>query len=185
MQNSSRRSLVLAAAGLTLSAPAIAQSWPTRPIRLIVPYAPGGGTDVFARTLAEGLRPILGQPVLVENRAGANGIVGSEMVVRAEPDGQVFLVDTGSYVMNPYVMPSMPFQPLRDLIPVALLSRFPILLAASAATPYTTAAQLIAAARAAPGSIGFGTSDAAISYAGNLFARLAGIEMVEVSYRGA
>jgi tripartite-type tricarboxylate transporter receptor subunit TctC len=188
-----RRSLLLSGAvglvagtGLRCSARAQgARSWPQRPVRLLVPYAPGGGTDVFARALAEGLRPILGQPVLVENRAGANGVVGSEVVARAEPDGHLFLVDTGSHTLNPYVMPSLPYQTAPDFAPVALLSRFPMLHAAGAATPYTTVAELIAAARAAPWSIGFGTSDAAISYAGNLFARLAGIEMVEVSYRGA
>ena len=177
---------VLAAGGLPRPAPAqVARGWPQRPVRLLVPYAAGGGTDVFARALAEGLRPILGQPVLVENRAGANGVVGSEVVARAEPDGHLFLVDTGSHIMNPYVMPALPYQPLRDFAPVALLSRFPMLLAASAAAPYNTVAELIAAARAAPRSIGFGTSGAAISYAGNLFTRLAGVEMVEVSYRGA
>jgi tripartite-type tricarboxylate transporter receptor subunit TctC len=188
-----RRSLLLSGAvglvagtGLRCSARAQgARSWPQRPVRLLVPYAPGGGTDVFARALAEGLRPILGQPVLVENRAGANGVVGSEVVARAEPDGHLFLVDTGSHTLNPYVMPSLPYQTAPDFAPVALLSRFPMLHAAGAATPYTTVAELTAAARAAPWSIGFGTSDAAISYAGNLFARLAGIEMVEVSYRGA
>lgn len=180
-----RRSLLLAAPALAASGAARAQAWPQRPVRLIVPYAPGGGTDVFTRTLAEGLRPILGQPVLVENRAGANGIVGSEMVARAEPDGQVFLVDTGAHSMNPHVMAALPFQPLRDFAPVALLSRFPMLLAASAATPFTNVTQLIAAARAAPRTIGFGTTDAAISFAGNLFTRLANIEMVEVTYRGA
>jgi len=180
----SRRRLLLGTAAL-LPAPALAQAWPHRPIRLIVPYAPGGGTDVFARALAEGLRPLLGQPVLVENRAGANGVVGSEAVARAEPDGQVFLVDTGSHALNPYVMPSLPYNTQRDFTAVALLSRFPMLLSASALAPFQDVAGLVAAARAAPGSIGFGTSDAAISYAGNLFARLAGVRMEEVSYRGA
>lgn len=184
MPSLSRRSLLSAAASLPAGA-ALADGWPQRPVRLLVPYAPGGGTDVFARTLAEGLRPILGQPVLVENRAGANGLVGSEAVARAAPDGELLLVDTGSHVMNAYVMPDMPFQPLRDFAPVALLSRFPMLLVAGAAQPWRDVAGLVAAARAAPRSIGFGTSDAAISYAGNLFARLAGIEMVEVAYRGA
>jgi len=182
-----RRALLLAAG---LATPALAQSpapaaWPQRPVRLLVPYAPGGGTDLFTRALAEGLRPILGQPVLVENRAGANGLVGSEVVARTEPDGQLFLVDTGSHSLNPYVMPSLPYRTDRDFTPVALLSRFPMLLAASGSAPYRSAAELVAAAKAAPRSIGFGTTDAAISYAGNLFCRLAGIEMVEVAYRGA
>ncbi|WP_235034920.1 tripartite tricarboxylate transporter substrate-binding protein [Roseomonas sp. 18066] len=178
-----RRPLLGAAAGL-LACPAVSRAQ-SRPVRLLVPYAPGGGTDIFARALAEGLTETLGATVLVENRAGANGSIGSEAVARAEPDGQLFLVDTGSHVMNSYTMPSLPYQPLRDFSPVALLSKFPLLLTASAAAPFRDVAGLIAAARAAPRSIGFGTSDAAISYAGNLFTRLAGIEMVEVPYRGA
>ena len=181
-----RRSLALAAT--VLAAPALAQQaqrWPQRPVRLLVPYAPGGGTDVFSRALAEGLRPLLGQPVVVENRAGANGIVGSEVVARAEPDGYLFLVDTGSHTINPHIASSLPFNVQRDFTAVALLSRFPILLAVTAATPWNTAADLVAAARANPRGIAFGTTDAAISYAGNLFTRLAGIEMQEISYRGA
>ena len=159
-------------------------SWPQRPVRLLVPYAPGGGTDIFARSIAEGLSQVLGHNVLVENRPGANGSIGSEVVARAEPDGHLLLVDTGSHVMNTYVM-SLPYRPLRDFAPVSLLSRYPLLLTASAAAPFRDVAGLVAAAKAAPRSIGFGTSDAAISYAGNLFTRLAGIEMVEVPYRGA
>ncbi|HYF09310.1 MAG TPA: tripartite tricarboxylate transporter substrate-binding protein, partial [Acetobacteraceae bacterium] len=109
-----RRGLLLAA-GLPATARAQApRSWPQRPIRLIVPYAPGGGTDAFARSLAEGLRPILGQLVLVENRAGANGIVGSEAVARGEADGSLFLVDTGAFSMNAHVVPNLPFTPARD-----------------------------------------------------------------------
>ncbi|WP_149535492.1 Bug family tripartite tricarboxylate transporter substrate binding protein [Siccirubricoccus phaeus] len=181
-----RRTLLLA----SLATPALAQSqaqpsWPQRPVRLLVPYAAGGGTDVFTRALAEGLRPLLGQPVLVENRAGANGSIGSEAVARSEPDGQVFLVDTGSHSLNPYVMPSLPYRTDRDFTPVTLLSRFPMLLAVHGGTPWKTAGELVAAARAQPRSIGFGTTDAAISYAGNLFCRLAAIEMVEIAYRGA
>lgn len=176
-----------ALAATLLATPALAQAprWPQRPVRLLVPYAPGGGTDVFTRALAEGLRPLLGQPMVVENRAGANGIVGSEAVARAEPDGYTFLVDTGSHTINPHIAANLPFNVQRDFTAVALLSRFPILLAVNAATPWTTPAQLVDAARAAPRSIAFGTTDAAISYAGNLFTRLAGIEMQEVTYRGA
>ncbi|WP_175562600.1 tripartite tricarboxylate transporter substrate-binding protein [Muricoccus roseus] len=153
-------------------------------MRLLVPYAPGGGTDIFARSLSEGLSQVLGQTVVVENRPGANGSIGSDVVARAEPDGHLFLVDTGSHIMNSYVM-SLSYQPLRDFAPVSLLSRYPLLLTASGAAPFRDVAGLVAAARAAPRTIGFGTSDAAISYAGNLFTRLAGIEMVEIPYRGA
>jgi tripartite-type tricarboxylate transporter receptor subunit TctC len=184
------RRALLASALATASLPVAAlgqgrQAWPQHPVRLLVPYAPGGGTDVFARALTEGLRLLLGQPVLVENRAVANGIVGSELVARAEPDGTLFLVDTGSHTLNPFVVPALPYDTMRNFTPVALLSRFPLLLAAAVSAPFAFVPGLVAAARASPGTIGFGTSDAAISYAGHLFARLAGIEMVEVSYRGA
>jgi tripartite-type tricarboxylate transporter receptor subunit TctC len=158
--------------------------WPRRTIRVIVPYAAGGGTDIFVRTLAEGLRPILGQAVVVENRPGANGVVGSEAVARGEADGHLFLVPTGSHVMNRYSMASLPYDPVRDFAPVTLLSRFPMVLVASNTAPFSDVAGLIAAARAQPRALGFGTSDAAISFAGNAFARMAGIEMAEVPYRG-
>jgi tripartite-type tricarboxylate transporter receptor subunit TctC len=184
MTRISRRHLLLAAAP-ALAAPCLLRAQTVRPIRLVVPYAPGGGTDIFARSLAEGLGEVLHQTVLVENRAGANGSIGSEAVARSEADGQTFLVDTGSHIMNSYVMTSLPYQPLRDFAPVALLSRYPLLLTAAGSAPFHDVAGLIAAAKATPRSIGFGTSDAAISYAGNLFTRLAGIEMVEVPYRGA
>jgi tripartite-type tricarboxylate transporter receptor subunit TctC len=179
--------IVLLQAGAAAAAAARAEArseWPRRTIRIIVPYAAGGGTDIFVRTLAEGLRPILGQTVVVENRSGANGVVGSEAVARGDPDGHLFLVPTGSHTMNRHSMASLPYDPARDFAPVTLLSRFPMVLVASNAAPFRDVAGLIAAARAAPRSVGFGTSDAAISYAGNAFARMAGIEMPEVPYRG-
>lgn len=185
MWKPSRRGLLSAAALTAAGRQARAQPWTQRTIRLLVPYAAGGGTDVFTRTLAEGLRQVLGQTVVVENRPGANGSIGSEAVARSEPDGQIFLVDTGSHVMNSYTMPSLPYQILRDFVPVALLSRFPMMLVASNAAPYRDVAELVAAAKTAPRTIAFGTTDAAISYAGNLFTRLADIEMVEITYRGA
>lgn len=185
MPRLARRGLFAAALALP-AAPALAQrGWPQRPVRLVVPYAAGGGTDIFTRALAEGLRPLLGQPVAVENRSGANGIVGSEFVARAEADGGVFLVDTGAFTLNPHVVPSLPFSPQRDFLPIALLSRFPLMMTVANNQPFADVRGLVAAARAAPRSIAFGASDAAISYAGNLFARLAGIEMEEVTYRGA
>lgn len=185
MPRLARRGLLAAAMSLP-ALPTLAQrAWPQRPVRLVVPYAAGGGTDIFTRALAEGLRPLLGQPVAVENRSGANGIVGGEFVARAEADGSVFLVDTGAFTLNPHVVPNLPFSPQRDFLPIALLSRFPLMMTVANNQPFANVRELVAAARAAPRSIGFGTSDAAIAYAGNLFARLAGIEMEQITYRGA
>ena len=185
-----RRRRVLSAAALVHIGAASAargqarSDWPRRAVRIVVPYAAGGGTDIFVRTLAEGLRPILGQAVVVENRPGANGAVGSEAVARGDSDGHLLLVPTGSHVMNRHSMASLPYDPVRDFAPVTLLSRFPMVLVASNAAPFRDVAGLVAAARTAPRGIGFGTSDAAISYAGNAFARMAGVEMAEVPYRG-
>ncbi|WP_207537811.1 tripartite tricarboxylate transporter substrate-binding protein [Sabulicella rubraurantiaca] len=180
-----RRAALQAALALPALGAQAQGRWPQRPVRLVVPYAPGGGTDVFARALAEGLRPVLGQTVTVENRSGGNGVVGNEFVARAERDGSVFLVDTGSFSLNPHVVPNLSFSPLRDFTHVSLLSRFPLMMTVANNQPFGDVRSLVAAAKAAPRSIGFGTSDAAISLAGNLFARLAGVEMVEVTYRGA
>ena len=165
----------LGAAGL-LAAPhlVLAQAtWPSRPVTIVVPYAPGGGTDIFARALAEGMREAIGQPVVVENRAGANGVVGGEYVMRSPPDGHMLMVATGAHVINRYSMPNIPFDPVRDFTPISMLSGFPLVLAANAKLSFDDIAGLIAAARAKPGSIAFSSTEAATSYAGNSFARQA------------
>jgi tripartite-type tricarboxylate transporter receptor subunit TctC len=176
---------VLAAA---LLAPAIARAqpedWPRRPIRIVVPFAPGGGTDLATRLLAEGMRPALGQPVIVENRPGANGVVGSEAVARAPPDGYLLVSVTSGHVTNRYVMPNLPYHPVRDFTPVAMLVSYPIVLVAGAAVPYADLAGLIAHARSHPRGVSYGTSTAVNSYVGHVFARTLGAEMVEVPYRG-
>ena len=178
---------ILGAAGLLAmprTAPAQA-AWPSRPVAIVVPYAPGGGTDIFARAVAEGMREAVGQPVVVENRAGANGVVGGEYVMRSPPDGHTLMVATGAHVINRYSMPSIPFDPVKDFTPISMLSGFPLVLAANAKLPFDDIAGLIAAARAKPGSLAFSSTEAATSYAGNAFARQAGIQLIEVPYRGS
>lgn len=177
-----RRGLLAAPA---LALPAHAQAWPTRPIRVVVSYAPGGGTDLVTRSFAEAMRPILGQPLPVENRGGANGAVGSEAVARAEPDGYMLLVVTSGHVPLRFLVPSLPYHPLRDFTPVALLCRFPIYLLASVDAPFRDATGLLAHARAHPGALSYGTTTAAQSFAAQEFARQAGLVMTEVTYRGA
>jgi tripartite-type tricarboxylate transporter receptor subunit TctC len=176
----------LAAAALLLPGAARAEAaWPTRTVTIIVPYAPGGGTDIFARAVAEGMREAIGQPVVVENRAGANGVVGAEAVQRAPPDGHTLLVATGAHVVNRYAMPAIPFDPVKDFAGISMLSGFPLVLAASSKLPWRDIAGLVAAAKAAPGSIAFSSTEAATSYAGNAFARQAGISLIEVPYKGS
>jgi tripartite-type tricarboxylate transporter receptor subunit TctC len=183
---STRRAALGGIAAAAIATRVKAQSaWPNRPVTIVVPYAPGGGTDIFARALAEGMREAIGQTVVVENRAGANGVVGAEFVQRSPADGHMLMVATGAHVINRYSMPSIPFDPVKDFTPVSMLSGFPLVLAANGKLPYGDIAGLIAAAKAAPGTITFSSTEAATSYAGNSFARQAGISLIEVPYRGS
>jgi tripartite-type tricarboxylate transporter receptor subunit TctC len=184
-----RRATLLAAAAGPFGASqrsraATAGDWPNRTIRLIVPYSPGGGTDVFSRLLSEGLHGVLGQTLVIENRVGGNGVVGSQQVSRADPDGSILAVVTNTHTMNRYAMAAVPFDAVNDFTPITLLSRFPMVLAVSAAAPYRDLAGLIAYGKANPGRLTFGSSEAATSFAGNEFARQAGLRMEEIAYRG-
>ncbi len=182
-----RRSLAAAGLGL-LAVPAVrAQAaWPDRPVRLIVAYAPGGGTDLTTRAMAEGLTARFGQSFVVENRPGANGIVGSEAVARSAPDGHTLVTVTSTHVMNRQMVPSLPFDPASDFTAIALLARYPLVLMANVDAPFKDVPGLIAYARTRPkGEIAQATSDAQSSYTANQFARLAGVELTEVPYRGS
>ena len=180
-----RRGLALASGTLALPPRARAQDWPSRPIRLVVPHAAGGGNDAIARLLADWLRPILPQPVVVENRTGANGVVGAEVVARGDADGHLLLVVARTHAMNRHAMGSLPFHPVRDFAPVTLIARFPLVLTANAGQPFRDLPALIAHARAHPGQLGSGISEPFVHYASALFARMAGIQWVEVPYRGS
>jgi len=180
-----RRSLLLSAAGLALPAPLLAQAsaWPTRPVRIIVPYAAAGGTDLLARAIAEALRPILPQPFVVENRAGAAGVVGSEVVARAEPDGYSLLVVVSTHVMNRYYLASLPFDPIRDFTPIAMLSRNTMVLVSGSSQPFDSLRGMIDHAKRNPGRVGTGSTEALSSFIGQELARRAGVEMPDVAYR--
>jgi tripartite-type tricarboxylate transporter receptor subunit TctC len=184
------RRMLLGAGAALLALPAIrpaaAQSnWPNKPVRIIVPYAPGGGTDVTTRAIAEALTGSLGQGFVVENRAGANGIVGSEAVARSPADGYTFMVVTSTHVMTKYITPQLPFNPLADFTPIAMTARYPLVLMTAAASPYNSVADLIAAAKGRPGGISQGTSDAQSSYTANTFAKRADVGITEIPYRGS
>ena len=179
-----RRALLLSA----LAAPAAraqAPDWPNRPIRIVVPHAAGGGNDVIARLIGDWLRPALGQPIVVENRTGANGVVGAEVVARGDPDGHLFLLIARTHAMNRYAMGTLPFHPVQDFSAITLIARFPLVLAAHAGASLNSVADVIARARAEPGRLGFGISEAFVHYTSELFARMAGIEIVQVPYRGS
>lgn len=145
-----RHLLAAAAAALPLLAgvalPAHAQGqWPTKPVRIVVPYAPGGGNDIIARVVAEKLAPALGQPVLVENKAGAAAVVGTEYVARAAPDGHTLLMAaSGPIVFNPALMSKLGYSPLKDLAPISMVGSFPLVLAVNDSFPAKTLSELVA-----------------------------------------
>ncbi len=180
-----RRSLL--AAALALPAPALAQAFPTRPIRLICPFAAGGSADASARQLAEPLSAVLGQPVVVENRPGGGATLGAQMVARAAPDGHTLLYGTpGPQIVNPHLMRSVPYDPVRDFAPVSGYKRAPNLLAVHPSIPARNVAELVALAKARPGTLTFASSGVGSSshLAGEMLKFLGGVDITHVPYRG-
>ena len=153
------RRAFLALAASPLATPALAQGFPDRPIRLLVPYAPGGNSDVTARTVAPKMSERLGQPIVVENRAGAGGSVGALQMARARPDGlSLLLGSNGPITVNPAVQQNLGYDPIRDFIPVGLFVRTPLTLTVHRSTPARNVQELIALSRANPGSVTMGSS---------------------------
>ncbi|NMJ39664.1 tripartite tricarboxylate transporter substrate binding protein [Roseomonas sp. JC162] len=180
-----RRPLLLSAAALAAPATVSAQTagWPSRPVRVIVPYAAAGGTDLLSRAISEALRPVFPQPFVVENRAGAAGVVGSEVVARAEPDGYTLLVVVSTHVMNRYHLPSLPYDPIRDFTPIAMLSRNTMVLVSGTNQPFDSLRGMIEHAKRNPGRVGTGSTEALSSFVGQELARRVGVEMPDVAYR--
>lgn len=139
-----------------LATPALAQAWPARPLRIIVPFGPGGPTDVVARILAHGLSPALGQPIVIENRGGAGGNIGAALAARAAPDGYTLLVPSTGFVVNPSLSRNPGYDPIRDFAPISELAASPDVFLAGAASPIRSLEDLVARARATPGGMHFG-----------------------------
>jgi tripartite-type tricarboxylate transporter receptor subunit TctC len=190
MYRPSRRLLLaagLAAASLLLSAAAQAQGYPAKPVRLLVPFAPGGTTDVLARLVAQKLGDALGQQFLVENRPGAGGNIGTEMAVKAAPDGYTLVMSfDGTMAINPSTYRALPYDPQRDLAPVASVAQVPLLLVVHPAVAAKTVAEFVALAKASPGRINYSSAGNGSTghLTGELFKGRAGIDMVHVSYKG-
>ncbi|MGY8526408.1 Bug family tripartite tricarboxylate transporter substrate binding protein [Paracidovorax citrulli] len=181
-------------AALTLASPGAraqangAGDWPGKPITYVVPFAAGGTTDVLGRLIAQGLTKSLGQSVVVENRPGAGGNIGSDVVAKANPDGYTLLGGTiSSHSINVSLYPKMPYDPVKDFQPVALIGTLPNVMVVHADSPWKTVADVIAAAKAKPGSINFGSSGNGTSQhlAGELFSTMSGVKLVHVAYKGS
>jgi tripartite-type tricarboxylate transporter receptor subunit TctC len=176
-------------AGLIAAAPtALAQAWPSQKITMVVPFSAGGGHDAMARICAERLATQLGQPVIVENRAGANGMVGADFVARAAPDGYTILFSSpAEIVIAPSAYKNMRYDPEKDLIPVTLAATTPLVLVANPSLGVHTLPELIALAKRKPGTLSFGTAGNGSSQqlAGVWLNELAGIDLQHVPYKGA
>ncbi len=173
------------AAGLGAAAGALAQSYPSKPVRVIVPYTAGSGTDILARIVSERLSEFWGKPVVVENRTGAGGTVGTGVVAKSSPDGHTLLANSVAYALNPAVYPKLPYN-TGDLIEVAPLVSSAYVLVASPAAGVRTVSELIAAARAKPGHLNFGSAGTGTGthLAAEKFRLAAGIDVVHVPYKG-
>ena len=186
----SRRRIVQAtgAALATAALPALAQSgWPSRPIRIVVPYTAGGFTDQMARLLIVGLQKQLGQPVVIDNKPGANSIIGVEAVAKAAPDGHTFGVVIPAFTANTTLYPKLPYNPRKDLVGVSLLGVSPLVAAVAPNAPFKTVKELVAYAKANPGKVSFASSGtgSAAHLTSELLKSLTQTFMVHIPYRGA
>ena len=186
MSTTRRRALAgVAALGLASHA-ARAQSFPSRPIRIVVPYSPGGGADTTARLIAPKLQEALGQSVVVDNRPGAGGMIGDDLVAKAAPDGHTLLLGAFAHAVNPSLVPKMSFRTPDDFAPVSLLVTVPELLVITPSHPAKSVAELVALARAQPGKLSYGSSGngSAQHLAAELFKLRTGTDIQHVPYKG-
>lgn len=171
------------------AAAAQAGAYPSRPVTIVVPFSAGGGVDAMARVLAEKLRTVLGQSVVVDNKGGGSGMIGAQAVVKAPADGYTLLMGSaGETAINPFVFKKrMQYSPQTDLMPISLVVKVPNVVVVNPALPYKTADELVAYAKANPGKVRYGTSGVGNPQhlSGELMARQAGIQMTHVPYRGA
>ena len=183
----SRRTGLALGAALLAGRQAAAQAWPTRPIRMIVPFGLGGSADVAARFLAEPLQQGLGQPVVVENRPGAGGTIGADQVAKAAPDGHTLLLMSNTHTANETLLPNRPYVLLRDLAPVAFVNVAHHVLVVHPSLGVNSLAELIAYCKANPGKLDYASSGPGTPYhvAGEIFRAMAGIEITHIPFRGS
>lgn len=185
-----RRRILAALASVlagAVTAPALAQSYPNKPIKIVVPYSPGATTDIMGRLVAQKVSEDLKQPVVVENKAGASGMIGSDFVAKAAPDGYTILLATdGTHVGNPFLMKNFPFHPVKDVTPITLGAKNLLVLVANPALPVNNVKELIDYAKKNPGKLSFGSSGNGSPHhlAGVLFNQVTGTDILHVAYKG-
>ena len=179
--------LFISALAIVLAAPlANAQGFPSRPIKILVGFAPGGAMDVVARTVAQKMAPGLGQPVIVENKPGAASNIAIRQLIDSPPDGHTVMLVANGLTANPLLYTQQPFDPNTDVVPITLVARLPVVIAANAASEISSLAKLIEASRRKPGSVSYGTpgSGSTPHLAAEMFARAAGVTLTHVPYKG-
>ena len=179
---------ILAALVAALVSPLVAgQDYPSKPVRIIVPFAAGGPADVYARFIAQRLQESMGQTFIVDDRPGAGSIIGTDAVAKSPPDGYTLLLMSNTHTVNESLIPSKPFQLMRDFVPIAPVNSSDLVLVARSGLPASTLAELIAAAKAKPGALSYASSGPGTPYhmAGELFKAMAGLAVVHVPYRGS
>jgi tripartite-type tricarboxylate transporter receptor subunit TctC len=187
----SRRQVLGAALSLPLATLALGawaqQAWPSRPVKLVVPFPPGGGTDVLARMLAERLRPLLGQPVVIDNRPGATGNIGNEVVAKSPPDGYTLLMQGTIIGMFPHIFPKLSYDPIKELSAVGMVAESPYVIVANIDSPYKTLQDIVHAAKADPATpLPYATAGVGSPshLAMEQLASLAAIKLEHITYRG-
>jgi tripartite-type tricarboxylate transporter receptor subunit TctC len=181
------RRLALVFAMQCLTAPVFATDYPSKPIRLVVPYAPGGGADSVARIVAKKVSENIGQPIVIENKGGAGSILGTEIVAKAEPDGYTLLLgQSGPISINPAVYKTLPYDPVKDFAPVTMTTAYPYILVVNADLPVKSLQEFVALAKSKPGTMNYGSTGvgAANHLVAELFNSKAGLKMTHVPYRG-
>ena len=177
----------LLAAAVALVAPAAPAAYPEKPIRLVVPFAPGGGTDLLGRFVADRLTGVLGTAIVIDNRAGAGGTIGAAMVAKAVPDGYTFLFTSASYTFNPNFYRDLPYDPVKDFKPVTMFGSSPNIVVVHPSMPVKTLKELLALARKRPGEILYGSAGRGsnVHLTTELFLYMAKVKMTQVPYKGA
>jgi tripartite-type tricarboxylate transporter receptor subunit TctC len=177
--------VAIAFAIIFLSAAAHAQTYPAKPITFIIPYGAGGGTDVIARTLQEDIRQELGQPIIIDNRPGANGAIGSAAAARAVPDGYTLMLTASStFSLNPNLMKDIKYDQLNDFVPVAFVVRAPWMMVVHAKSGFKSVADVVKAAKDSPGKLSVGFWQSNVLITGEIFQQAAGVQFLKVPYKG-
>jgi tripartite-type tricarboxylate transporter receptor subunit TctC len=167
--------------------PALAQTYPTKPIRMIIPFPPGGNTDIIARALASRMQEVLGQPFVIENRGGAGGTIGTEVVARAAPDGYTIGFVSAAHSFNPALLAKLPYDSIKDFTPIGIAADVPTMFVAHPSLPVKSIKELVALAKRYPGKLNYATSGAGTvgHLAMELMTSAAGLSMVHIPYKGS